>query len=302
MGVSRSTADSLLFEQASKGVDFRENTQAVGLVKKEGKVTGVRLANLSTKEVKEVSADVIIGADGPFSTVSEWAGLETHDPSHAWVSVQSLVSFSDPIDSTVRVHPLLAHTPAYAWMIPQSTHTLSVGISFPLSRVRSLHVDIAHELSSFLSRPFFLERNASHSEFVHSSTRIHPSPIARSAENVLLLGHAAGVGGPFLGESFSNDLRSAQIACDVILHASENGFDSTILSEYSDRCAGDLGPRLHDSMNIQRWLGYSSFVKRWMMLAQKSSYSSSFSRIWHCPESRKIMANPLETIKMVAGY
>ncbi|MEK6970588.1 MAG: NAD(P)/FAD-dependent oxidoreductase [archaeon] len=300
IGVSRSGVDTLLFEQASKGVDFREKTQAVGLVRKEGLVAGVRLANLSTKEVKEVTSDVIIGADGPFSMVAEWSGLETHNPHHAWVSVQTLAAFSDPIDSIVRVHPLLAHAPAYAWMIPQSADSMSVGLSFPLSRVRSLHMDIAHELSSFLAHPYFVQRNISSSEFVHSSMRIHPSPVARSRANVLLLGHAAGLGGPFLGESFSNELRSAQIASDVIFHASENGFDPAILAEYSDRCSLELGARLQDSKNILRWMGYPSLLQRGIQRVDHGTNGHSFPGLWHCKETRKDLANPIQFLRVAA--
>ncbi len=302
-GLSRTTLDMLLFEQASKRIDFREKSQVVGLVKSEGKVSGIRLANLSTKEVKEYSSDVIIGADGPLSNVSEWMNLDTYNPSQAWTSIQTSVSFSDPIESFVRVHPLLDHSPAYAWMIPQSVESMSVGLSFPLKHVRGKRLDLSHELKSFLSNPFFVSRNATVSDFVESTARIHSSPLSRSSDNVLVVGHAAGVGGPFLGESLSNEIRSAQLASDVIVRASESKFDSAILAEYSSRCAVELGPRLHDSANVQRWIGFSPLLRRGLKVADsRAGQDYLLSNVWHCPESRRALSHPFETIKLVAGY
>ncbi len=300
-GLSRTTLDMLLFEQASKRIDFREKSQVVGLVKSERKVTGIRLANLSTKEVKEYSADVIIGADGPSSNVSEWMNLDTYDPTQTWASIQTSVSFSDFIDSSVRVHPLLDHSPAYAWMIPQSSSNMSVGLSFPLKHVRGKRLNLSQELKSFLSNPFFVSRNATSSEFVESTARIHSSPLSRSSENVLLVGHAAGLGGPFLGESLSNEIRSAQLASGVIVRASESKFDSAILNEYSSLCAKGLESRLRDSQSVQKWLGYSPVMRRGVASARETQgISSVFSRIWHCEEARKNLANPLALIHSLA--
>jgi flavin-dependent dehydrogenase len=301
VGFSRTGLDSLLFEQASKKVDFREKSQVVGLVKSEGKVSGIRLANLSTKEVKEYSSDVIIGADGPISSVAEWTGLETNDPLQSWTSIQTTVSFSDPLDSSVHVHPLLDHSPSYAWMIPQSQTSMSVGLSFPLPHVRGKRLDLVHELKSFLSNPFFVSRNATPAAFIESGVRIHSSPASRSRENVLVVGHAAGLGGPFLGESLSNEIRSAQLASDVIVRASVSGFSSSILSEYSARCSAEIGPRIADSKNVQRWLGFSPLLRRGLKVAASRGGGSLLSDVWHCPESRKSLSNPILSLRAVMG-
>lgn len=301
-GLSRTALDTLLFEQASKSIEFREKSQVVGLVKSEGKVSGIRLANLSTKEVKEISADVIVGADGPLSNIAEWSDLETYDSTQAWTTIQTSVSFPDPIESSVRVHPLLDYSPAYAWMIPQSSNQLSVGLSFPLKHVRSKRLDLSQELKSFLSNPFFISRNGVSSELVESIAGIHSSPFSRSTDNVLLVGHAAGLGGVFLGESLSNEIRSAQLASDVIFQASEKGFDSAILAEYSNRCASELGSRQHDSQNVQRWLGFSPLLKRGLKVAvSRADQGSLLSNVWHCPESRRSFSNPIASLRSVVG-
>lgn len=301
VGFSRSALDSLLFEHASKFVDFREKSQVVGLVRTEGKVTGVRLANLSTKEVKEVSAEVIVGADGPFSNVAEWIGADTFDSRQAWTNVQTTLELSEPIDATVKVHPLLQHAPAYAWMIPLSANTLSVGMTFPLAHVRDKRLDLPFELNSFLSHSFFVQRMSGHSDFVESVTRIHHSPSFRSQDNVVLIGQAAGVGGSFLGETLSNDLLSAKLASDAIVQSSENTFSSDVLQSYSRQSQLEIGPRMQDSKNLQKLLSYSPVMKRGISrLSTSSSNDARFSALWYCKDTRRELASPLSLFRALS--
>ena len=52
---------------------LRMNAEATGLIEREGRVCGIRIAN------EEISADLVIGADGRHSTVRTHAGLEVEN-------------------------------------------------------------------------------------------------------------------------------------------------------------------------------------------------------------------------------
>jgi flavin-dependent dehydrogenase len=100
----------------------------------------------------------------------------------------------------------------------------------------------------------------------------------------------------------SNEIRSAQLASDVIMRASESGFSFSILSEYSARCSAEIGPRITDSKNVQRWLGFSPFLRRGLKVAaSRVGQDSILSNVWHCPESRKSLSNPILSLRAVMG-
>jgi flavin-dependent dehydrogenase len=64
------------------GVELRERTRVHGLVWEDGRVTGVELQAAGGAR-RTVSARVVVGADGKYSKVAEWAGAERYEETPA---------------------------------------------------------------------------------------------------------------------------------------------------------------------------------------------------------------------------
>ncbi|MFH0970049.1 MAG: NAD(P)/FAD-dependent oxidoreductase [Candidatus Diapherotrites archaeon] len=300
IGILREELDSLLFEHASKVVEFRENTQVVGLVRGgDGKVIGLRLANLSTKEVKEVTADVIVGADGSFSSISSWMGIPTFDANASWLFAQTTIPGRVPDDAWVRIYPLFSHSPAYAWQSPLPQEKWSIGLAVPYAYAHSSSVDLLSYFSSIFHS--FSSSYANHAPIIESTVRVHISPAHRVKENVLLIGQAAGFGGFFLGETFQNDILSASLACDVIVRAGENGFSHEILSEYEKESLRMIGSFQCDSRRICGWWQHPFVMKRMLSMAGKNNsiQQSSSASIWFSSQSRKQLSHPWSVLKLL---
>src|SRR3970282_651004 len=75
--LERDLFDRHLAKLAAKaGAEVRIRTSAVGLLQEDGAVVGARCEHFG--ETFDVTARVVIGADGYESQVGRWAGLETH--------------------------------------------------------------------------------------------------------------------------------------------------------------------------------------------------------------------------------
>jgi flavin-dependent dehydrogenase len=80
----RDRLDMALIRQAvgRHGVELRERTRVHGLVWEDGRVTGVEL-HAAGGARRTVSARVVVGADGKYSKVAEWAGAERYEETPA---------------------------------------------------------------------------------------------------------------------------------------------------------------------------------------------------------------------------
>ena len=74
--VYRDIFDQELAKRAVKsGVKIMMNTQAIGLIKEDGKIKGIKVKHFD-KEL-DIECDIIVGADGVESKVGKWAGIDT---------------------------------------------------------------------------------------------------------------------------------------------------------------------------------------------------------------------------------
>ena len=91
-----------------------------------GKKVVVTLRNLETNEAKQISADILVGADGVQSTVSQAASRNGHSVA---ALVQARVSLpEDGQGDTYRVWFDTNQTKYFYWLIPESHRVAAVGL------------------------------------------------------------------------------------------------------------------------------------------------------------------------------
>jgi digeranylgeranylglycerophospholipid reductase len=120
----------LAHRAAQAGAEVLTRTQAVGLLRDDGHVTGVKINGLG--KTREVSAKLVIAADGTESQVARWAGLKTVPPmSDYYVGFQYLLGgLKGQIDPHIcEYHLGHAIAPSgYIWVFPKGEDTANVGL------------------------------------------------------------------------------------------------------------------------------------------------------------------------------
>ena len=130
MVVERKIFDRELVYQAIRaGATVRAKTRVTDVIQEDGYVRGVKMISLG-KEL-EVRAKVVIGADGPESSVGRWSGLNIIPRSSEYYSgvqyVLAGIHLDDPRECQYHIGNDLAPG-GYAWVFPKGEDRANVGI------------------------------------------------------------------------------------------------------------------------------------------------------------------------------
>lgn len=229
---------------AKAGAEVRVQTQAVGLLKSNGSVMGLKLRHLG--EEYEVECRCVVGADGIESKVGRLAGLNVQT-SEMVSNVQfeiAGVSLENPEVLEFHFGSRIAPR-GYAWIFPKGKDVANVGLG-----VR----DSADSALEYLRR------------FVDSKKNLHGSvigivagavpvqgPVEKSVgDGVLLVGDAARQVDPLTGGGIYNAMRCGTIAAEVLKEAvQKNDFSEKTLLEYDRRWRATIGKVLLTSLKIK---------------------------------------------------
>lgn len=199
-------------------------------------------------EAREISARLVIGADGVTSAVARAFGLRR--------PVEILPAFeaefgASPGD-TDRVEVYLGHTFApglFGWWIPDGLGGARVGIAANADGT-SARTYFNH-LLDYLERRFG-KRLANPTAYLVSGIPIGHVPRTHG-DRVLLVGDAAGQVKPLSGGGIFTGMRCAEIAAEVAdrgLRA--NDLSAHALAEYDRRWWGELGEEFDRALQLRR--------------------------------------------------
>ncbi|WP_173391310.1 geranylgeranyl reductase family protein [Thermococcus paralvinellae] len=129
--LERKIFDKMLAYYAAKaGADVMAKTEAVGLIRKEGRIAGVKAKHEG--ESLEIYADVIVAADGVESRVARWAGINSFLPPHELDSAYEyeMIIENFEFDPDI-IHLYFGNEVAprgYVWIFPKDEDRANVGI------------------------------------------------------------------------------------------------------------------------------------------------------------------------------
>jgi flavin-dependent dehydrogenase len=199
--VMRARFDAFVLSQARAQV--RDSTTVVGVVEERDKVW------VSTADGQELAARYLLGADGANSVVSRALGLRQKKVLGAAIEAEVKVDARTMAEfAQTALFEFGAVPGGYLWVFPKKKH-LSVGIAvFGKSRA---------DLRGILRR----EMTGFGIELDSTPLHAHPLPVhwyheRLSTERVLLVGDAAGLVDPLLGEGIRYAVRSARLAAEAI--------------------------------------------------------------------------------------
>ncbi|MEW5936408.1 MAG: NAD(P)/FAD-dependent oxidoreductase [Candidatus Thermoplasmatota archaeon] len=245
--IERDLFDRMLAEMAVRaGAELWVKTAALGILKDEGRVVGVRAERMG--ERFDVHAPLIIAADGYESQVARWAGIDTTlDPKDIMSCLQYRMVGIECDRRYCDFYLGNARAPGgYNWVFPKGGDMANVGIGVQLSRLRS-----PGETKGYLDR--FVDANPSLKkgevlEIVAGAVSVC-APIERTVgDGIMLVGDAARQIDPLTGGGVANACKAAKIAGEVAAQALEaRDFSEGFLMRYDQGWRAALETKLYRS-------------------------------------------------------
>ncbi len=248
----------------------------------------------STRE----TADFLIGADGAAGVVAR--DLFPGRPKAKAVGLDGELALTGPTQAALRGRVVIEFGRAswgYCWAFPKSG-VASVGVMAE----RGVAPTLSRSLHAFLSAGGFGDGKP---ERTHGA--LIPTDQARSEPlyrgRAVLVGDAATLVDPFLGEGIYYAIRSGQLAAGAILAVAGNGGD---LGAYQAAVSADIRPELEAAGRLSRlahrfpWLWFKALKRRpgaidhfRRVLMGEETYRSYADRVWaEIPRPLSLLLGP----------
>jgi len=225
-----------------KGAKIMLNTCAIDLLKKDGKIKGVKAQHFN--ETLEIEADVVVGADGVESRVGKWAGIQTTLKPYDLETCAQYTLTNIEWDSPYCDFFLGKHVApgGYVWVFPKGKDVANVGIGILASLSESGKA--IQLLDKFIAARPELKKG----EPLRIITGADPvgEPVQSVKDNLLLVGDAARQVDPITGGGLMSSIEAGKYAGETIGKAVEKQkFDQQTLSEYENLWKNAFGKKLH---------------------------------------------------------
>ena len=240
--VYRDIFDKELVRNATKaGSDLMLNAEVTGLIKKNGKITGVNVKKFD--EEIEIYSDIIVGADGVESKIGKWAGinttLKTNDlETCAQYTITNIDYNSDYCEFYLgkKIAP-----GGYIWIFPKGEETFNVGIGVLASLSDSR---LPHKLLNEFIKNHPKLKNGKPIRFLAGAVPVS-KPIESVKNNLLLVGDAARHSDSITGGGLTTALEGGKIAGETIGNSVDiQCFDKETLMSYEKKWKESFGTKL----------------------------------------------------------
>jgi len=223
------------------GAKLQMNTNAVDLLKKNGKIVGVK--TIQQGEPVDIEADVVVGADGVESKVGKWAGIKTTlKPIDLETCAQYTLANVDCPDAFCDFYLGKKRAPGgYVWVFPKGDDVANVGIGV-ISSLSDSGMAL-RLLDKFIASHPELKKG----EPIRLLAGADPvaKPIESVRDNLVLVGDAARHVDPITGGGLMLSIEGGKYAGEVIGAAvKEQKFDKEFLMKYEIQWQQAFGKKL----------------------------------------------------------
>jgi len=300
----RMVYDNLLWKNAAKAADTHEGTEVIGVLRENGKICGVKAKGADGQEF-EYHGKIVIGADGVSSLVAREARGAEIDPAHACLAHRAYYSGVKGMHGAIEIHFVKSIMPGYFWIFPLENGLANVGIGMRMSDARKHNVNLQKAMQEMLAtNPLFAERFKDAKMVSQMKAWSLPLGSKRRvvhADNVLLVGDAAGLVDPFSGEGIGNAMLSGRLAAQAADEALAAGDTSAqFLSVYEKRLWDAIGAELSLSYTMQK-LGSVQWLLDLVVGKAASSEKAreAIGGTFINTEAKKSYASPLFYLKLI---
>lgn len=239
---------------ANEGTEILLKTAATGLIKKDGKIAGIK-ATGSSGDI-EIHAKCVVGADGFESQIGRWGGIDTTlTPADITSCFQYRMTNID-IDPDYCEFTIGSMAPGgYVWIFPKNEDTANVGLGLQLKQLRNPG-EIKAALDRFISKDKRLSKGKP-LDMVAGAVSIC-APIDKTVkDNLLLVGDSARQIDPITGGGISNGCIAGRIAGETLANACKNDdFSEKSLQPYESGWRDVL-----ENKQYRNWMAKEKLVK-----------------------------------------
>jgi digeranylgeranylglycerophospholipid reductase len=242
----------LVWKAAEAGADVAVKTRASSPVIENGVVKGAKVECCG--QVTNITADVVIAADGVESKFSRWCGIDTTVPvSEIMSSVQYVMTDID-IDehSTVFYLGNEVAPEGYLWVFPKGRRSANVGIG--ISGKKSGEGHRARDyLDRFVKKTFPKGKQI---EYIAGGVSVCRPLDCTVADGLIITGDAARVVDPLTGGGIYNSMYTGRLAAEVAAECISKGdVSKTALMVYDKTWrASKMGKAIERNYHIKEYL------------------------------------------------
>ncbi len=244
--LERKVFDKMLAYYAAKaGADVLARTEAKDVIRKDGKVAGIKVKH--EDEPVEIYADIIVAADGVESMIARKAGINTYAPPHEFDSSYEYEMLIEGYDPDL-IHLWFGNEVAprgYVWVFPKDDDRANVGIG--------INSDNPQTAKYYLDK--WLEENKIPAKKI-LEVNVGVVPVGGfvkelAKDNVLVVGDAARQVNPMHGGGMAEAMEAGTIASKWIVKALEEE-NLSLLQNYTKEWWETDGKRLEKVLKVRK--------------------------------------------------
>lgn len=239
---------------ANEGADIKLKTAATGLLKENGRITGIKATGPDGEF--EIKAECVVGADGFESQIGRWGGIDTTLAQNDITSCFQYRMTGIDIDPNYCEFFIGSCAPGgYVWIFPKSEDTANVGLGLQLKQLKKPG-EIKAALDKFIANDKRLSKGRP-LDMVAGAVSIC-APIEKTiADRLLLVGDSARQIDPITGGGISNGCIAGRIAGETLASAlKSNDFSEKGLGPYEKRWRDEMEDRLY-----RNWMAKEKLVQ-----------------------------------------
>jgi len=277
--IKRVDLDKILLDYAiENGAQAWENCKVTEPLTEGGRVVGVRAVR-DGREV-EVSAPVVVGADGPHSVLGRKMGLLVNDPLYLGISIRQYFEGVEGIGDYLEVYPDKAVSPGSGWVFPVTRDGIAnVGVGAMLYHMQRDSIDLHKFFDTLIhDTPFVAPkmRNARPiSPLRGALLRVGLGGSRVECPGMILVGDAASMTNPVSGEGITYALETGEMAAQHILDSRFSRGEFHIDPD-EDSFRDKLVDRYHHYFNHGilsiKWGNRTSFLRPMLAFTSKNDY------------------------------
>ena len=242
---------------AKAGAEIWVKTTAVGLLRDNGRVTGVRVKRL--EEEFNIEAGCVVAADGYESQVGRWAGMKTlMKAGDITGTLQYRLTNIDPDPDFPHYCEFFLGTCApagYIWVFPKDECTANVGLGISLDRLKN-KMDLKMYLDAFCKKDPRMKR-AQFPDMVTGGVSTCPPVKETVRDGIAMVGDAARHIDPITGGGIGNGCLAGMILGKVLADIRERGgtYSKEDLQPYEKGWRAELEETLY-----RNWMAKNKLV------------------------------------------
>ncbi len=248
--IERKVFDKFLAIEAAKaGATVQARTEAVDLIRNNGKIAGIVAEYMGGRY--EIKADLVVAADGVDSVIARQAGINTtlrlDDLNSCAEFEMSGIKMEDPNKIMIYFGNDIAPG-GYAWVFPKGDDTANVGLGIRASKA----VNAYEYLQRFVKKMGF--DSASVIEVNIGGVPVGGNINEYVLDNFMVVGDAARQVNPIHGGGIGLSMASAKILAETAIKAyKEKDFSKKNLSDYEKQWEEQFSKKMSKLLKLRKF-------------------------------------------------